>query len=251
MKFDELETRMRLFETAHDHSVLPGVFMVARMDGRSFTRLTRDVHGLEAPYDERFRDCMIDTVERLMQCGFAVAYGYTQSDEISLLFRRDESAFGRKLRKFNSVLAGEASAAFTHALGAPGAFDARVSQLPTTRDVVDYFRWRQEDAHRNALGGHCYWLLRSQGKTEREATVRLQGASVAARNELLFDHGINFNELPLWQRRGIGFTWESYEKEGRNPTTGQSVVALRRRVAVNLELPMKLDYERMIAEVIE
>ncbi len=84
-----------------------------------------------AELDERFRDCMVATVRRLFDCGFGVVYGYTQSGEISLLFGRDEQAFGRKLRKLNSVLAGEASAAFTHELGARAAFDCRVSQLPT------------------------------------------------------------------------------------------------------------------------
>jgi hypothetical protein len=33
MKFDELDSRMRVFETAHDYSVLPGIYMVARIDG--------------------------------------------------------------------------------------------------------------------------------------------------------------------------------------------------------------------------
>ena len=43
MKFDELDTKMRVFETAHDLCVLPGLFMVARLDGRTFTRLTKEV----------------------------------------------------------------------------------------------------------------------------------------------------------------------------------------------------------------
>lgn len=30
--------------------------MVARIDGRGFTRLTKEVHKFDAPYDERFRD---------------------------------------------------------------------------------------------------------------------------------------------------------------------------------------------------
>jgi len=42
MKLDDLETRMRVFETAHDHQVLPGLFMVARLDGRGFTKLVRE-----------------------------------------------------------------------------------------------------------------------------------------------------------------------------------------------------------------
>ena len=33
MKFDELDAKMRVFETAHDFCVLPGMHMVARLDG--------------------------------------------------------------------------------------------------------------------------------------------------------------------------------------------------------------------------
>ena len=104
------------------------------------------------------------------------------------------------------MLAGKASAALTFALGTPASFDCRISQLPTERDV-DYFRWRADDATRNALAGHCYWLLRKQGLDEREATNRLNGASIAERNELLFANGFNFIALPTWQRRGIGVSW--------------------------------------------
>jgi len=32
MKFGELEGRMRVYETSHDQPVLPGVYIVARMD---------------------------------------------------------------------------------------------------------------------------------------------------------------------------------------------------------------------------
>ena len=73
MKFDELDDKMRVFETAHDLCVLPGLYMVARLDGRSFTRLTKEVHQFEAPFDVRFRDMMLATAEHLMTgCGFNV-----------------------------------------------------------------------------------------------------------------------------------------------------------------------------------
>src|ERR1700736_5479120 len=98
-------------------------------------------------------------------CGFNVVYGYTESDEISLLFGLGENSFGRKLRKLISVLAGEASAKFSLLLGAVASFKSRISQLPSLELVVDYFRWRSEDAHRNALNAHCYWLQRKQGKS--------------------------------------------------------------------------------------
>ena len=51
MKFDELDQVMRVFETAHDYCVLPGVYIVARIDGRNFTRLTKELVELEAPFD--------------------------------------------------------------------------------------------------------------------------------------------------------------------------------------------------------
>jgi tRNA(His) 5'-end guanylyltransferase len=98
----------------------PGIHMVARLDGRGFTRLTKETHPFETPYDVRFRDYMVATVEYLMgECGFQLIYGYTQSDEISLLFHPDENTFSRKIRKYVSVLAGECSAKFSLLLGDP------------------------------------------------------------------------------------------------------------------------------------
>lgn len=251
MTFDDLDQRLRQFETAHDHCVLPGLYMVARIDGRGFTRLTKEVVGFDAPFDERFRDHMLATTQHLMSCGFRVIYGYTQSDEISLLFHRDEALFQRKLRKYHSVLAGEASACFSVRLGLAAAFDCRISQFPTAALVVDYFRWRAEDAHRNALNAHCYWALRREGAAVGEATSRLSGLSTAEKNELLFQRGLNFDKLPIWQKRGSGLYWEDSEKPAVNPKTGESVVAVRRRIKVDLELPMKRDYEVFLHEIVQ
>ncbi len=242
MKFDELDKKMRVFETAADLCVLPGVYMVARLDGRSFTRLTKEVCQFEVPFDERFRDLMVATTESLMACGFQVLYGYTESDEISLLFSPGEQAFGRKLRKYNSTLAGEASAQFSLKLGQAVSFDCRISQLPTPELVVDYFRWRNEDASRNALNAWCYWTLRKDGLTEQQATERLLGLTVAEKNELLFQYDINFNDLPSWQKRGVGLYWEQYDKRAFNPVTNQEVIASRRRIRSEYNLPMKDDY---------
>lgn len=251
MKFDDLDQKMRVFETAHDLCVLPGLYMVARLDGRSFTRLTKEVQPFEAPFDARFRDMMVDTAEHLMRdCGFNVVYGYTESDEISLLFGLEANSFGRKLRKLISILAGEASAKFSLALGALACFDCRISQLSSVALVVDYFRWRNEDAHRNALNAHCYWLLRKQGKGVSKATAVLKGLSVADKNELLFRHGINFNNLPLWQRRGVGLYWEEHERPGANPVTGEQVVVRRKRIRLDLELPMKDEYSVFLRKLI-
>jgi len=119
------------------------------------------------------------------------------------------NAFGRKLRKYDSILAGEASAKFSLLLGAHASFDCRISQLPNAGLVKDYFPWRTEDAHRNALNGHCYWTLRSAGLSVAAATKRLEDMPVAEKNEFLFQHGVNFNDVPSWQKRGIGLYWET------------------------------------------
>ena len=251
MDFDELDRTMRVFETNGDQCVLPAIYMVARIDGRSFTRLTKERHAFDAPFDERLRDHMVETTRHLMQCGFRVIYGYTQSDEISLLFHREEDAFQRKLRKLISILAGEASAKFSLLLGDLGAFDCRICQLPTRELVVDYFRWRMEDASRNALNSHCYWLLRKQGQTVTQATHALEGLSVANKNELLFTNSVNFNELPNWQKRGVGVYWENYAKVGHNPITQEDVTTDRRRLVTQLELPMKDEYARLIEALID
>ncbi len=251
MKFDELDRKMRVFETSSDICVLPGIYMVARIDGRNFTRLTKEIHPFEAPFDTRFRDYMVAATEHLMQCGFRVVYGYTQSDEISLLFHLNETAFERKLRKYDSILAGEASAKFSLLLGDLASFDCRVCQLPTDELVVDYFRWRNEDAHRNALNAHCYWMLRKLGKSMKEATNYLLKKSVAEKNELLFQNGINFNDLPNWQKRGIGLYWENLEKSGVNPVTNAETTTTRRRITVNLDLPMKEKYGQFIADLVQ
>ena len=246
MKFDDLDKRLRVFETAHDHCVLPGLFIVARLDGRGFTRLTKDVHRFEAPFDPCFRDHMVATTAHLMDCGFNLIYGYTESDEISLLFHPADDSFGRKTRKLISILAGEASAKFSLALGASGVFDCRLSQLPSQELVVDYFRWRHEDAHRNALNSHCYWLLRRGGQSAQQATTALRGLSVGQKNEFLFQHGLNFNDLPNWQKRGVGVYWETYAKPALNPVSGEPTVAHRRRLRIDLDLSMGEEYGRFI-----
>ena len=65
-------------------------------------------------------------------------YGYTESDEISLLFHPDDNTFGRKTRKINSVLAGEASAHLSLHLGVADCFDSRVVPLSNLMCVKDF-----------------------------------------------------------------------------------------------------------------
>ena len=251
MNFTEFDKKMRFFEKSLDQVILPGMYRVARLDGRGFTKLTKEVCKFEAPFDERFRDMMVETCKSLMDCGFRVEYAYTESDEISLLFALDENTFGRKIRKYNSTLAAEASAAFSLALGRVATFDCRMVPLPNIEYVKDYFTWRQEDANRNALNSHCYWLLRKEGRSVREATNMLKGKGVSYKNELLFSRGINYNDLPSWQKRGVGLWKEPYVKMGYNPITKEPTMTTRQRIHIEYELPIGQAYGDMVAELMD
>lgn len=240
MNPDSFEQQMRSYEYFHTLRLLPGTWTVIRVDGRSFSRLTET--RFEKPFDITFRNMMIEAARLLMEELNAI-YAYTESDEISVLFLPTWNLFDRKLEKLVSVSASMVSAAFTHAAGEIVQFDSRIWVGIDKERVVDYFRWRQADAARCALNGWAYWTLRKAGMSISDATTALEGQTVAYKNELLFQHGINFNDLPEWQRRGIGLYWENYEKEGFNPVLGQKTLTIRRRIKVDEKLPMKDAYE--------
>jgi tRNA(His) guanylyltransferase len=249
MKFDDLGLKMRYFETQHDRCVPPGIYMVARLDGRGFTKLTKEFHQFEAPFDGRFRDYMTETLKHLFSCGFHIVFGYIESDEMSLLFQLEETAFSRKARKYNSVLAGEASAKFSLLLGDIGAFDCRISELPSRELVVDYFRWRSEDAHRNALNAYCYWRLRQNGLTKTAATARIERLGTSEKKSLLLELGVDFDQLPAWQKRGIGVYWATVEKEGYNPISKIKLLVNRRELRMEYELPQGEVFDELLSSL--
>lgn len=243
MKPDEFEDRMRALEVYHSLRLPLAAWVILRLDGRGFSRFT-ETH-FEKPFDTGFHDSMVQTAQAVLE-EFQGLYAYTESDEISVLFSRDWNLFDRELEKAVSLSAGLASAAFSLACGTRVHFDSRAVLAAENEQVVDYFRWRQADATRCALNGWTYWTLRKAGQSVAEATAALEGKSVAEKNELLFQAGINFNDLSLWQRRGTALYWEQYEREGYNPKVGQKVIATRRRIKVDEELPMGEEYARLI-----
>lgn len=251
MDFDTLDKQMRRFEQSLDRIILEGIYLVARLDGHGFTRLTKKEWNLEKPFDIKFRDAMVEATKHLMDCGFRMIYGYTQSDEISLLFHLKDDTFGRKDRKLISILASEASVAFSIHTGKAAVFDNRLIPLPTIENVVDYFRWRQEDAHRNSLNSHCYWALRKEGISANEADKRMSGISNSDKNEILFERGINYNDLPLWQKRGVGMYYRDEIRDGFNPVTKEITLYTRRALHVEMDLPIGQEYSCLIEEIIK
>jgi len=245
MKSDALEDRMRRLECYHGLEVLPGAYPVVRVDGRSFTKLTR---GMEHPFDERFHECMVATASALL-VELGGLYAFTESDEISVLLPCDTDLFGRSVEKLVSVSAGVASANISLDLHLAAHFDSRVWVGVADTDVIDYFRWRQADASRCCLNSWCYWTLRKAGKSAKAATEALEGQTFSQKNELLFKHGINFNNVATWQKRGVGVYWEDFEKAGFNPKTRASTTCTRRKVQVNRDLPRGPEYVDLLTRV--
>jgi tRNA(His) 5'-end guanylyltransferase len=68
----------------------------------------------------------------------------------------------------------------------------------------------------------------------------------AAKNELLFGEGINFNHVPLWQRRGVALHWENFEHTGVDPRDGTQIPTSRRRLRAENGLPMKDAYRAVL-----
>jgi tRNA(His) guanylyltransferase len=248
MNPDDFERRLRAAECFHTLRVPPATWPVLRVDGRGFSRLTEA--RFDKPFDERFHQLMCQTAQALVT-DLGALLAYTESDEISVLLPRDTDLFDREVEKLVSISASIAASTFSVALGAAAQFDSRIWVGGQPEMVGDYFRWRQADAGRCGLNGWAYWTLRKAGRSVASATGQLEKLSVGDKNELLFQHGVNFNDLPAWQKRGTALYWELFTKEGLDPRTGQTVSAVRRRVAIDRDLPLGNDFGQWILSLLQ
>lgn len=244
----DLDSKIREFEIYSSKKIIPDVYFALRLDGRSFSKLTENL-GYARPFDENFKRTMI-SVSSGLQEEFNSLLSYTQSDEISLVFDKNTDLFNRRVEKLLSTAASYASCKFSLKANLEDQvvmFDSRLIVLPNKENIVDYLHSRHIDAVRNALNSWCYWTLRKDGNSERKATSIPYNKNKVFKNELLFQHDINFNNLPLWQRRGILLLWEEYEKNGIDPRSNEEKIAIRRRIKANEELPTGDEFREYIS----
>ncbi len=183
-------------------SIMPGIPVIARLDGKSFHTFTR---GLVRPFDERLQKCMQETMEYLVDVTNA-NFGYTQSDEITLVWlNKDRNAdfqFSGKFQKLTSLYASHASVKFGSLIqknlpekaSQLPVFDCRIWQVPSVREVIENVVWRQMDASRNSI------TMAAQAYYSHK---QLHGVGTSRKLQMLTDKGITWNDYNPHFKRGI------------------------------------------------
>ncbi|RKO83321.1 tRNAHis guanylyltransferase-domain-containing protein [Blyttiomyces helicus] len=238
-----LGDRMKSLEHSAEISVPPSQPFVVRLDGCSFSRFTS---GLRRPWDPRLTDAMVRTTMDLVE-KFGPTTGYTQSDEITLVFRAGDAEqtnsphatfshiYSGRVQKLSSVIASYASVRFNHHLRradfrdlppAVGArmrdsvahFDGRTVPVPDPGAATDCVFWRaQVDCLRNVVStiAQTHYSHSALQKIGTHKMVRMLQA----------DHGVDvFRDI---EARFLWGTWvkrETFAIEGMlHPKTGEPI----------------------------
>jgi len=226
MKNSSLGSRMKKYEKVSQNQLLPKTPIIIRLDGKAFHTWTRknlqaDDSLIETPFSEAMHTAMSETTKLLVENIQNAVFGYTQSDEISILLRdwdryETEQWFDGKIQKIVSVSASMATEYFNRRFrmnmmdkrGAvtftPAFFDSRVFTLPK-EEVCNYFIWRQQDATRNSiqmLGRHYF----SHNEMLNKNTSDIQ-------DMLMEKHNVNWNDIAIWMKRGTCIVKEESEDD--------------------------------------
>ncbi|TFK34606.1 Thg1 C terminal domain-containing protein [Crucibulum laeve] len=193
-------------------SLLPGTFMVFRLDGHSFHRFS-ERHNFSKPNDVRALQLMDRAAQDLMEEYGDIVLGFGESDEFSFLLRKSTTLYNRRNVKIVSTLTSLFTASYVFhwptyfpdtSLQYPPSFDGRIVLYPGDKFIRDYFAWRQADTHINNLYNTVFWALVQQGgQTTTEAHATLRGTFSKQKHEILFSQfGINYNQLDERYRKG-------------------------------------------------
>lgn len=100
---EELGDRMKSYEKIYQKFIPNNKHMMVRLDGHKFSKFTKK---LEKPFDNSFHRAMVDTTKDLVETHGA-CFGYTQSDEITLVFRSMRVEFEEEVNdKFEHIFLG-------------------------------------------------------------------------------------------------------------------------------------------------
>lgn len=218
---DSLGDRMKSYETPYMQRTVPRMPMVIRVDGSHFHSFTR---GFAKPFDPVLIAAMQGTMLDLCADITGAVFGYTQSDEITIVCRLADLVDGKeyyegRVNKILSITASKATAAFNRNFAKnvealrndpasfpetagievyqrrllTAEFDARVMSIPDS-DVYNCLIWRQMDASRNSLSmlAQAHFPQKQLQGRKREELMDM----------LMLEKGINWNDLPTVRKRG-------------------------------------------------
>ena len=221
---DDLGVRMKTFyEQIPKTKLMRRCPVAIRIDGKAFHTFTRGFH---KPFDEVLIKSMQETMKYLCENIQGCILGYTQSDEITLILvdykKLTSSAwFDYEVQKICSIAASMATMAFNkffrdnvgdylyenyddqyladyiktlqNAVDKGAMFDARCFNIPK-EEVTNLVYWRQLDASRNSIQ-----MVGQANFSHKE----LQNKSCNDIQDMLMTQkGINWNDLPTYQKRG-------------------------------------------------
>lgn len=231
-----LSERMKSYEQVYNTRLTPRTPVIIRVDGVAFHTFTKK---FDKPFDMVFREAMKNTMLRLCGNLQGAVFGYTQSDEISILLidysNLDSTPwYNYRTQKVCSIAASLATMYFNKEFSemaysdcykaneGTAYFDARCFNIPES-DVVNYFIHRQKDAIRNSIS------MVGQYYIPKEDLKGVSGKEIV--DKLLSDYDV---------------CWYSYEKEYRYGVSAKKKsatietlngVTTRRKWVLNTHIP--------------
>ena len=235
MDTSDLAKRMKDYESISKTKLMKRCPVICRIDGKAHHSFTR---GFKRPFDEVYMKSMQETAKYLCENLQGVVLSYQQSDEITLVFVDYEKLntspyFDYEVQKLCSIIASMATMAFNRifekkvkeftynngenyykdseeyrlceiyrkALDKGAMFDARVFNIPK-EEVTNCIYWRQLDATRNSIQ-----MVGQANFSHKE----LQNKSCNNIQDMLMTQkGINWNDFPVYQKRGSCVIKEEY-----------------------------------------
>lgn len=203
-----LGERMKSYEKAYSNQLLPNAMFVVRLDGRGFSKYTKKM-GFKKPFDNDLIQIMQNvTIELIKQT--QASFGYTQSDEISLVYTPERMMFNGRIEKICSVFASLTSVLFNLKLAEQykqnepekivksnelmPIFDCRVFSVPSKEEALNAVLWRELDAVKNSIN------VLAQSLFSFKELQNLNGKQL--QYKMLTEKDVNWNDLPLEQKRG-------------------------------------------------
>ena len=205
--------------------------------------------GKNLKYDDNFYN-VISKVSRDLFTEFSASFAYAFSDEISLLL--DNIPFDGRVEKINSVISSFTASSFVMHYDAdfskPPSFDSRIIPVGDG-DVFKYFKWRQDESWRNCVNSHGIFYLKKH-YSNSQANDKIKGMKLEDVHELLFENGINLNDVDTYKKRGIGI-YRKYKKVvGFNKKENKNQTSYRNYIYTDWELPkFNIDFFKKIGVI--